>query len=92
MPALSPRPIGLGHFEAGFATLAERGVDALIVLPDPFLDSHREKLVKLAARYAIPAIYQWREFVQAGGLISYGTSLADVIGSLATMPARFFKE
>ena len=61
----------------GFATLAERGVNALIVLPDPFLDSHREALVSLAARYAIPAMYQWREFVQTGGLVSYGSSLTD---------------
>ena len=64
-------------FAPGFATLAERGVNALIVLPDPFLDSHREALVSLAARYAIPAMYQWREFVQTGGLVSYGSSLTD---------------
>jgi putative ABC transport system substrate-binding protein len=66
-----------GDFEPAFATLAQRGADALIILPDPFLDSHRETLVNLSARHAIPAIYQWREFVRAGGLLSYGTSLAD---------------
>jgi ABC-type uncharacterized transport system substrate-binding protein len=41
------------------------------------LDSHRETLVSLTARYAVPAIFQWREFVQAGGLVSYGSSLTD---------------
>jgi putative ABC transport system substrate-binding protein len=66
-----------GDFEPAFVMLARHGADALIVSPDPFLDSHRETLVSLAARYAIPAIFQWREFVQAGGLVSYGTSLAD---------------
>jgi putative ABC transport system substrate-binding protein len=66
-----------GDFEAAFVTLAQRSADALIVLPDPFLDSYRETLVKLSARHAVPAIYQWREFVRAGGLLSYGTSLAD---------------
>jgi putative tryptophan/tyrosine transport system substrate-binding protein len=64
-------------FAPGFAALVERGVNALIVLPDPFLDSHREALVSLAARYAIPAMYQWREFVQTGGLVSYGSSLTE---------------
>jgi putative tryptophan/tyrosine transport system substrate-binding protein len=70
-----------GDFEPAFATLAQRSADALIVSPDPFLDSHREKLVSLRARYAVPAIFQWREFVQAGGLVSYGTSLADAHGA-----------
>jgi putative ABC transport system substrate-binding protein len=66
-----------GDFEPAFGMLSQRGADALIVSPDPFLDSHRETLVSLTARYAVPAIFQWREFVQAGGLVSYGTSLAD---------------
>jgi putative ABC transport system substrate-binding protein len=66
-----------GDFEPAFAMLSQRAADALIVSPDPFLDSHRETLVSLTARYAVPAIFQWREFVQAGGLASYGTSLAD---------------
>jgi putative ABC transport system substrate-binding protein len=64
-------------FEPAFAMLSQRAADALIVSPDPFLDSHRETLVSLTARYAVPTIFQWREFVQAGGLASYGTSLAD---------------
>jgi putative tryptophan/tyrosine transport system substrate-binding protein len=66
-----------GDFEPAFAMLSQRAADALIISPDPFLDSHRETLVSLTARYAVPAIFQWREFVQAGGLASYGTSLAD---------------
>jgi putative ABC transport system substrate-binding protein len=78
-------------FELGFATLAQRGVEALIVLPDPFLDSHRGTLVNLAARYAIPAIYQWREFVQAGGLISYGTSLADAHRQLGNYTGKILQ-
>ena len=51
---------------------------ALLVGADPFLFSRREQLVALAARHAVPAIYEWREFAAAGGLISYGTSLADM--------------
>jgi putative tryptophan/tyrosine transport system substrate-binding protein len=78
-------------FELGFATLAQRGVDAPIVLPDPFLDSHRGMLVNLTARYAIPAMYQWREFVQAGGLISYGTSLADAHRQLGNYAGKILQ-
>src|SRR5207248_1762731 len=50
----------------------------LVVGNDPFFNNHREHLVALASRHAVPAIYEWREFAAAGGLISYGTSLTSV--------------
>jgi ABC-type uncharacterized transport system substrate-binding protein len=64
-------------FESAFSTLVQRGVEGLVVAPDPFLDSQRERLVRLTMGHTVPAIFQWREFVQAGGLISYGMSLTD---------------
>jgi putative ABC transport system substrate-binding protein len=66
----------MGDFDAAFAVLAERRVDALIVGSSELLSRGRDQLAKLAAHHAIPAIYQYRDYVQAGGLISYGASLA----------------
>jgi putative ABC transport system substrate-binding protein len=62
------------EIDAAFASVRSQ-VSALAVSSDPFFDSQREQLVALAARYAVPAIYEWREFAAAGGLISYGPSL-----------------
>ena len=64
------------EIDAAFATLAQPRTGGLVVAADPFFNSRREKLVALAARHAVPAIYEWREFAQAGGLISYGPSLS----------------
>jgi putative ABC transport system substrate-binding protein len=64
-----------GEFETAFASLVQLHAEAILVGSDPYFASGRERLVALAARYAVPAIYEWREFAAAGGLISYGTSL-----------------
>jgi putative ABC transport system substrate-binding protein len=66
------------EIDAAFATLAQARAGALIVSADAFFNSRREQLVTLAARSAVPAIYEWREFAVAGGLISYGPSLMAV--------------
>ena len=67
-----------GEIDAAFATLVQLQAGALVVGADPFFDSRREQLVALASRHAVPAIYAWREFAAAGGLISYGASLTAV--------------
>ena len=64
-----------GEFEQAFVRLSQAHVGALLVPADPFLHSRREQIVDLAAKYALPAIYQWRDFVIVGGLMSYGASL-----------------
>jgi putative tryptophan/tyrosine transport system substrate-binding protein len=58
--------------EAAFATMVQRGVGGLIVKPDPLFIDQRERLVGLAARHAMPAIYPTRVFADVGGLMSYG--------------------
>jgi putative ABC transport system substrate-binding protein len=63
------------EIDSAFATLVQLHAGALLVGADPFLNSRRELLVALAARHAVPAMYEWREFSASGGLISYGPSL-----------------
>jgi putative ABC transport system substrate-binding protein len=63
--------------EAAFASLIEKRVEGLIIGDDPFLISQRNQVVALAARHALPTAYFSREFAESGGLISYGTSIAN---------------
>ena len=65
------------QLEAAFESMAQRHVGALIVGADPFFATRRRRIVELAARYAVPTSYVVREFVEAGGLMSYGTNLRD---------------
>jgi putative ABC transport system substrate-binding protein len=74
--------------DAAFATLVELRPDALMVGADPFLTSRREKLAALAARWAVPAIYGWREFVAAGGLMSYAPNLSEGMRQIGVYAGR----
>jgi putative ABC transport system substrate-binding protein len=62
--------------EAAFASAAQHRADGLLVVPSAFFTNRRSQIVALAARHALPAAYAWREFVEAGGLLSYGPSIA----------------
>jgi putative tryptophan/tyrosine transport system substrate-binding protein len=64
-------------FESAFDALVQRGIGALLVGVDPFFFARREQIVALAARHSLPASYSSREFVAAGGLISYAASFVD---------------
>ena len=86
LPASTSREI-----DAALATFVRKRPDALFVGGDPFLLGQRNQIASLAARNAVPAIYAQREFVAAGGLISYGANLADGYRQVGIYAARILK-
>jgi putative ABC transport system substrate-binding protein len=77
--------------DAAFATMVTQRVAALHVSADPFFNSRREQLVALTARHAMPAIYPFRDFAAAGGLISYGNSIPDAYFQTGIYTGRILK-
>jgi putative tryptophan/tyrosine transport system substrate-binding protein len=80
-----------GEFDGAFTSIVGRGAKALLVGTGPFLTSNRERVVALAVRYAIPAIYALREFVEAGGLMSYGASIVEAYRQAGIYAGRVLK-
>jgi putative ABC transport system substrate-binding protein len=74
--------------DAAFAAILERRVDVVIVQADPFFTSRRDRLVSLANRHAIPAMYPFREFATVGGLMTYGADIAEVFRETGIYTAR----
>jgi putative ABC transport system substrate-binding protein len=77
--------------DAAFATIVQQRAAALLVGDDPFLGTHREQILALAARHAVPASYPIREFASAGGLMSYGASLGDPVRQAGVYVGRILK-
>jgi putative tryptophan/tyrosine transport system substrate-binding protein len=78
-------------FDTVFASLVQLRGGALLIHGDGFFNSRTERLAALATRYALPAMYQLREFAGAGGLISYGTSIADAYRQAGIYAGRILK-
>jgi putative ABC transport system substrate-binding protein len=80
-----------GEIDTAFATLVAQHAGALVVAADPFFSSRRDRIVALAARHAVPTIYEYREFVASGGLISYGPSLPDTFRQVGIYAGRILR-
>jgi len=79
------------EFAPAFDIIARERTDALLIGADPFFNSRRDQLVALVARQRIPTIYEFREFTEAGGLMSYGTDLADAYRLVGVYVGRVLK-
>jgi putative ABC transport system substrate-binding protein len=80
-----------GELDAAFFTLARQRVTAMLVASDPFFDTRRNKIITFAAQQKLPAMYQFREYALAGGLMSYGINLAEGYHAVGNYAARILK-
>jgi putative tryptophan/tyrosine transport system substrate-binding protein len=76
---------------SSFAAMAKLRADALVVAGEPFFDSKRERIVALSARGDVAAVYAWREYFLAGGLMSYGTDLPQSYHEAAIYAGKILK-
>ncbi|HKF07822.1 MAG TPA: ABC transporter substrate-binding protein [Xanthobacteraceae bacterium] len=80
-----------GEIDAAIEALTRQKVGALLITADPFFNSRRAQVIAVVTRYAIPAIYQWREFAAAGGLMSYGPSIVAAYHQAGVYVGRILK-
>jgi putative tryptophan/tyrosine transport system substrate-binding protein len=80
-----------GDLEAAFTTMVERQAGALVVKPDPFFIDRCERLVALAARHSMPAIYSFRDCAKVGGLVNYGITFVDMYQQVGTYAGKILK-
>jgi putative ABC transport system substrate-binding protein len=78
-------------FDLAFAKLVQQGAGALLVTGGPFFNGHRRRIAASAIRHALPAVFNVREYAEAGGLMSYGTSQTDAYRSAGTYVGRILK-
>jgi putative ABC transport system substrate-binding protein len=79
------------ELDLAFSSLGVRKVSALLVTSDPFFETRRERIIELAARFGLPAIYQFRDYATSGGLMSYGINLADAYRQVGIYTGQILK-
>ena len=79
------------EIDLAFETISEQKIPALVIGADPFLDTHRDQIIALAATHKVPTVYQFREHAHAGGLMSYGIDLIDVYRQVGRYVGRILK-
>jgi ABC-type uncharacterized transport system substrate-binding protein len=79
------------EIDAAFETITQQRIPALLVAGSPFFDTRRDKLVALTARNAVPTMFQFREFVEAGGLMSYGADISEAYRQVGVYTGRVLK-
>jgi putative ABC transport system substrate-binding protein len=79
------------EIDAAFDVIAQQRISALLVASDPFFSAHAKQIVALAARHAVPTIYQFREWAEVGGLASYGIRLSDAYYQAGVYAGRILK-
>jgi ABC-type uncharacterized transport system substrate-binding protein len=77
--------------DSAFASASRARVNAILITPNPFFNAHRDRVVALAARHRLPALYEFRDFVEAGGFMCYGADNRDVYHRVATYVDRILK-
>ena len=82
---------GVAEFENAFKMARSERAGAIHVLPSPFFDAHHARLIELAAQYRLPACYEFRNYVQDGGLMSYGPNINEMFGRAASYVHRILK-
>jgi putative ABC transport system substrate-binding protein len=82
---------GTTELEGAFRAARDAGAQAIHVLPSPFFNVHRRQLIDLAARHRLPAVYEFREYVLDGGLMSYGPSITEMLRRSASYVDRILK-
>ena len=85
------RVSGDTDIDAAFESLVHAGARMLLVAADPFFVGRRDKLVALAAKHSLPSMWEWPEFVEGGGLMSYGTSIIDTFHQVGVYTGRILK-
>ena len=80
-----------GEFDKAFATIAQAGAGALLVMPDPYFYTRYPEIVALATQYKLPAIYEWAEITEDGGLMAYGESVRTIYRRVGDYAGRILK-